>query len=269
MFRGKDAQGKPKYIGSSKAKVIDNRDPLNRGRILVDHPILGNTAWIPYLVTPGYFSMPQVNDLVFITCESGEPEYAYAWGNVIKGERANPDLPDKFKRTVPTNRGLHTPGGNFIELDDGEASPGADPKYSSRTTKSRGIRITSTSGHTISIMDDPDSGTETITIVDKSGDGIVFDSANKQVDLVSKGKMNISASEDLTASTDTNAKFSGTAMTTVGDAGSPTNVDGSVVKLAGGGPGVARLGDRAFGIGNLGAPVSSTIIQGSFKVTSG
>lgn len=301
MFRSKDSQGKVKYVGTSKAKVLDDRDPLSRGRILVDHSLLGNTSWIPYLSTPGSFTTPAIGDLVYVQCDSGEPEYAYAWGNVAKGEKANADIPARFKRTVPTNRGFYTPGGNFIEMDDGEAKAGSDPKYSDRTSKNRGIRITSTSGHTISIFDDPDNGTESITILDKSGDGLVFDSKNKEVTLVSKGKLNITADDtvNITANKDMQvnvpndqelhnvkdfnvqasgvaqiqagdaATFNGQSMTTVGSSGSPTKVDGQVVELAGGGPGVARLGDRAFGIGNLGAPVSSTIIQGSFKVTSG
>lgn len=300
MFRSKDSHGKPKYVGTSRAVVIENRDPLNRGRIQVDHAILGETSWIPYLNSPGMFSVPSIKDVVFITCESGEAEHSYAWGNITKGDKAKPDLPDRFKRTVPTNRGLYTPGGNFIELDDGEAKPGADPKASNLSTKKRGIRI-SRNGYEISINDDPDNGVENITIVDKAGDGIVFNSKDKKVNVISKGTLSISADDsldiksnkniqissenDLTAvnaktillesstateiHASTQVKVSGDSGSEFGSAGSVTEVKGQQVKLAGGGVGVARLGDRAFGIGNMGAPVSSTIIQGSTKVFSG
>lgn len=301
MFRSNDSQGKPRYVGTSRASVLDNRDPDNRGRIQVNHGVIGLTSWIPYLNSPGMFSVPSVKDIVFVTCESGDPEYAYAWGNITKGIKAKPDIPDIFKRDVPTNRGLYSPGGHTIELDDGEAKSSADPNYNNLSTTHRGIRITSKSGHTIAIYDDPDGGIESITIIDKSQDGIIFNSKEKKVTLVSKGQMQITADETLTitankdilvkavndqevhdvqkfivsatgdmqATSGANATFSGTSKTTLGDAGSPTNVDGTMIKLAGGGPGIARLGDRSFGIGNLGAPVSSTIIQGSTKVFSG
>lgn len=283
MFRTKDSQGKVKYVGTSKAKVLDDRDPLSRGRVLVDHSLLGSTSWIPYLSTPGSFSTPAIGDLVYVQCDSGEPEYAYAWGNAAKGEKANADIPARFKRTVPTNRGFYTPGGQFIEMDDGEAKASSDPNYKTRTTKNRGIRITSASGHTISIFDDPDSGTETIVIKDKAGDSIVFDAANKKVTITSEDQIQVSGKQETHVVDDFNvqadnivqvqsgstATFSGDSQTTLGASSGQTKVEGQTVAIAGGGPGVARLGDRAFGIGNLGAPVSSTIIQGSSKVMSG
>lgn len=301
MFRGKDSQGKPKYVGASRAKVLDDRDPLSRGRILVDHPLLGSTSWIPYLTTPGSFNTPSVGDLVYVQCESGEPEYAYAWGNASKGEKANASIPDRFKRTVPTNRGFYTPGGHYVELDDGEAKAGSDPSYKDRSTKNRGIRITSSQSNKIHIIEDDDAGTQQILIQDKEGSFIKLDYKNKELTISSvdkskvhttgdktetvggalsitvtgnatintDGNATISAAGNVEVSADGNATFKGTGQTTVGDNGSPTNVNGQQVLIAGGGPGVARLGDRAFGIGNLGAPVSSTIIQGSTKVLSG
>ncbi len=300
MFRTKDSNGNTKYVGSSKAVVLDNRDPLSKGRIIVDHPLLGNTVWIDYLRAPGIFTVPSVGDIVYVECDSGVYEFPFSWGNVTKGEDAAPEIPDMFKRTVPTNRGFYTPKGQSIELDDGVAKDGSDPKYDALTSKSRGIRITTSSGHKIHISDDPDNQVQSITILDKEGDGIVFDAQNKEVTLVSKGKMSLSSEADMSIAskakisvaadadisvdgkanvnikaasaleaTGDTAKVSGSSMTTVGSSSSPTKVDGQEVTLAGGGPGVARLGDRAFGIGNLGAPVSSVIIQGSTKVKSG
>lgn len=296
MFRSKDALNKPKYIGTSRAVVTDNRDPGQRGRIQIDHAILGQTSWIPYLNVPGMFSAPSIGDIVFVTCESGEPEHSYAWGNITKGNKAKPELPDRFKRDIPTNRGIYSPGGNYIELDDGEAA-----SYTQKTTKKRGIHITSTSGHTISIKDDPENGVEVIEIRDKSGDGISFDSKNKIVELLSKGTLSLASTDATTIESlkniqlhapndvlgmdaksivmgstdtteitaDTRILVAGKVESEFGSSGGLTQVKGSSVLLAGGSVGVARLGDRAFGIGNLGGPVSSTIIQGSSKVFSG
>lgn len=83
------------------------------------------------------------------------------------------------------------------------------------------------------------------------------------------GAATINATGDATISADGNAKFEGTGGTTVGSAGSITQVQGNQVNLAGGGPPVARLGDMVVGTGNLGAPVVSQILQGSPKVKSG
>ena len=118
--------------------------------------------------------------------------------------------------------------------------------------------------------------------MDKEGDGVVFNAQTKEVNLISKGKMSITAEDtmevtaptinmtgDTTNISGNEVTVAGSSKTSVGSGGSPTEVNGQQVKLAGGGPGVARVGDRAFGIGNLGAPVSSTIIQGSPKVLSG
>jgi hypothetical protein len=75
----------------------------------------------------------------------------------------------------------------------------------------------------------------------------------------SKGSMQIKAQE--------NAELGGAGLTNLGNGGSPTTVNGSIVALGGsGGLPVARVGDQAVGVGNLGVPVISTIISGSAKV---
>lgn len=276
MFKTRDLKGQNRYVGASKATVIDNRDPNGRRRIRVNHPLLGETTWIEYLNDFGTYSMPAVGEIVYVQCDTGVYEFPFAWGKAPKGSFSNPDTPTPFQRTVPTNRGLYTPGGNYIEMDDGEAT-GSDPKDTKVSTKNRGIRITSKSGHSIVINDDPDNGQENIIIVDKAGDGIAFDSSTKKVSIISNGEMSlnsdstlkVNSNAEVVVSANNTAQIGGKSGTIVGDNGSNTEVNGQQVALAGGGPGVARLGDRALGIGNAGAPVTSTIIQGSFKVTSG
>lgn len=309
MFRGRDSTGNPKYLARSKAVVIDNRDPLTRGRIRVDHPVLGKTTWINYLKLPHQFDVPSIGDIVYVECDTGEYEFALAWGNVTKGLDEEPEIPEEFKRVVPTNRGLYSPGGHLIEIDDGESKPTSSPKDTDLTTKKRGIRITSSQDNKIHIIEDDDNSEKYILIEDAGGNLIKLDYQNNELTINSVGKTKFDTAEDrddtiggnltitvtgdanitangnvsvstpgnatvsaqgnATISADGNAEFKGTGGTNVGDSGSTTQVKGSQVMLAGGGPGVARLGDRAFGIGNLGAPVSSTIIQGSTKVLSG
>lgn len=63
------------------------------------------------------------------------------------------------------------------------------------------------------------------------------------------------------------AEFSGLVQTKVGSPAGITEIDGTLITLGGpAGLPVARLGDICMGVGNLGIPVVSTIMLGSFKV---
>ena len=301
MYRAKSASGDSKYAGRSRAVVIDNRDPFHRGQIRVDHPLLGETVWIDYLKTPGLFDVPAIGDIVYVECDTGEYEFPIAWGNVIKGSDDNTQIPEQFKRNIPSNRGLYSPGGQLIELDDGVSKPSSTPNDKDLTTKKRGIRITSSVNNKIHIVEDSENNNEYILIEDKNGNMVKLDYKNNELTIKSLGTTNFDTAEDRTDTVGGNltvnvtgnsiinatgdstitatgkatitatdkAVFKGTAGTDVGDSGSVTKVDGQQVMLAGGGPGVARLGDRVLSIGNLGAPATGTIIQGSTKVLSG
>jgi hypothetical protein len=325
MFRGKDVNGVQRHISRSKARVIDNRDPYGRGFIRVEHSITGTTAWIPYLKSPGIFDVPSIGDIVYLEAEAGNGQYPVAHGMIENGVKENERTPEQFKRQVPTNRGLHSPDGHFIELDDGVMTPTDDPNVNTVTTENRGIRITSSSGNRIHIIEDDDADERQIVIEDINGNLFRIDTArntitiNSELDLQqlvandykeftgnnkevtvendeivevknnktdtiggnltinvtgdavinADGNVNISATGDASIEATGEALLAGAAGTAVGSGGSQTDVLGSQVTLGGSGTGVARVGDRAFGVGNLGAPVSSTIIQGSSKVFSG
>lgn len=198
MFRGRDAKGNPKYIGRSKATVVDNRDPANKGRIIVDHPILGETAWLDYLKLPHQFDVPSIGDIVYVECDGGEYEFPIAWGNVTKGLDESPEIPEQFKRAVPSNRGFYTPGGHLVELDDGESNPTKSPKDTDLTTKNRGIRITSSANNKIHIIEDEDSSKKYILIEDAGGNLIKLDYQENQLTINSIGKTKIDTVQDKT-----------------------------------------------------------------------
>lgn len=196
MFRTKDANGNVKYTARSKAVVLDNRDPLNKGRIIVDHPLLGNTAWIDYVREPGVFSVPSIGDVVYVECDSGEYEFAVASGIVTKGEDANPQLPSKFKRDIPTNRGIFTPGGHSLEFDDGVATITDNPDDKQFTTSQRGIRITSRANNKIHIIEDSANNAQYILLQDAGGNLIKLDYKNNQLTINSIGKTKIDTTTD-------------------------------------------------------------------------
>jgi len=125
-----------KMVGRSRAVVIDNVDPNKRGQVRVRHALLGDTVWIDYLKTPGSFDVPSIGDIVYIECDCGYDTHPIAWGNIVKGADDDLDIPLTFQRHEPTNRGLYSPAGHLVELDDGEGL----------TNVGRGVRITTAGG---------------------------------------------------------------------------------------------------------------------------
>lgn len=128
-----------KYAGRSRAVVIDNKDPNKRGRVRVRHPLLGDTVWINYLQTPGFYDVPKIGDVVYIECDCGYESHPIAWGNIVKGKDGSLAVPEEFQRVNPTNRGVYTPGGHIMEFDDGEGPLGLGKGV--RLTTSGGIKI--------------------------------------------------------------------------------------------------------------------------------
>lgn len=102
-----------------------------------------------------------------------------------------------------------------------------------------------------------------------------FTKAEKKMEMVAGTNMisasddgiNIKSVADATIEAPGKMTVKGEGGTDVGSAAAPTNVLGQVVNLAGGGVPVARVGSKAIGTGNAGAPVVSTIVDGSPKVS--
>jgi len=192
MFPVKDGfTGEMKYATCSRALVVDNRDPLQKGRIIVDHPQLGQTTWIPYLNTPGMFDVPKIGDIVMVESESGFYTHPIAWGNLHRVFPDNPDIsniPLTFQRQVPSARGLFTPGGHTIVLDDGlaeEITP--EPNDTNLSSVGRGIKITTKAGNLVHILEDTVEGNRYILLQDINGNFIKIDTALNKVTISTVG----------------------------------------------------------------------------------
>ena len=160
MFQVDDlSSGEHKIVSRSKAVVIANEDPQKKGRIRVFHPLLGETGFIPYLCAPGMFSVPEIDDVVYVEAEAGYETHPIAWGNLNKQDDSGPVYPEQFQRVTPTNRGFYTPGGHFVELDDGK---GTD-------STGQGIRITTINGNVISVLEDSSAADGLITLETSGG----------------------------------------------------------------------------------------------------
>lgn len=201
MYKVKDLNGYHRFSGRSKARVIDNRDPFSRGYIRVDHPTTGPTAWIPYLKTPGFFDVPSIGDVVYLEADSGHGQYPIAWGNITKGIKGDNDTPEQFKREVPTNRGIYTPDGHTLEFDDGIQVPTQDPNTNTVTTQKRGVRLTTSSGNKIHIIEDDDADVRQILIEDINGNLFRIDTASNTITINSKLDMQQIVDNDLLETT--------------------------------------------------------------------
>jgi hypothetical protein len=178
MFIVRDENsGRYKYAGRCKAVVIDNIDPDSSGKIRVNHPLVGQTDWIPYLQLPGQFFVPQIDDIVYTEAEAGFPEFMVAWGNIQKGESQNDDLPAEFQRTTPTNQGFYSPGGHLIEIDDGEGPTGL----------TQGFRITTIGGNKIHILEDMTASSGLITVETSGGAKVEIDGTLDTIDILTSG----------------------------------------------------------------------------------
>lgn len=187
-----------KYVGRSKATVIDNRDPLYKGRIRVDHGLIGESTWIPYLKSPGAFDVPPIGSVVYVEADCGEYTHLVASGAIINGPDNAPKVPEEFQRDVPTNRGLYSPNGHTIELDDGIANITAAPVDTNYTTEDRGIRITSSGNNKIHIIEDSAAGQQYILLQDAGGNLIKLDYKNNQLTIHSVGATNLSTAANKT-----------------------------------------------------------------------
>lgn len=220
MFQIKDnALGTIKYVGIAKAVVIDNDDPLKRGRIRVNSTVLGETNWIPYLTAPGTFNVPAVDDVVYIQCDGGFYTHPVAWGNFNYGDDDDLQFPEEFQRVSPTNKGFYTPGGHLIEIDDG----------TDELDTSKGIRVTTSGGTKVNISDnDLDSS---VDILMTSGTEVKIDGTNDAITLTAAfgDTLSVSALDGIQASTPSGTSLSmKSGSVTIKGSGGELNLNGTV-----------------------------------------
>lgn len=159
-----------------------------------------------------------------------------------------------FRREDPTNRGYRSPGGHLIEYDD--------------NPDSQGLRHTSITGFKVNL----DDKNKKLVLETPGGVIVTLDDNGKAFQVVAENKVEFTTKEEIhtvekyTVAASDKVDIKGEAGTDLGSEASTTMVKGQTVLLAGGGVPVAVVGGKAIGTGNGGAPVISTIIQGSSKV---
>ncbi|QDT90458.1 phage baseplate assembly protein V [Gimesia algae] len=113
------------YLGKYRGTVINNVDPLNKGRLMVQVPdVLGTdiSTWaLPCLPLAGpnngFYALPIMGSGVWVEFEQGDPDYPI-WVGCFWGSAA--EVPALAKSIPPLVPGitLQTPLGNGISISD-------------------------------------------------------------------------------------------------------------------------------------------------------
>jgi hypothetical protein len=168
--------------------------------------------------------VPSKEDVVYIECDGGFYEHPVAWGNLNRGDDGDLQFPEEFQRVAPTNRGLYTPKGSLIELDDGSSLLDTDS----------GIRLTGHNGTKFAVNTFDDSITAEVVF----GDTFELSAANGfQVATPAAGGTSLSmkgGSVDITGATGVNISSSALADITITGGGDAALVlSGGTVALGG------------------------------------
>jgi len=125
-------QPQREYFGKYRGQVVDNTDPLKKGRLQITVPqVLSATpVWaepcVPYAGNQlGFFAMPEIGGGVWIEFEAGDPSYPIWTGcfwadGDIPNEDAGPEI--KFFRTNKATIRIDDANGEIlIENDSGHS----------------------------------------------------------------------------------------------------------------------------------------------------
>jgi uncharacterized protein involved in type VI secretion and phage assembly len=159
----RDGQAHRQLPGVVVGIVTNNQDPDGMGRIKVKFPWLNGQdeshwARVCSLMAGnkrGVYFLPEVNDEVLIAFEHGDRQFPYVLGGLWNGKDAPPE----------TNAN----GNNDLRL------------------------IKSRSGHMIRLNDE--DGKETVEIIDKNNNSLIFDTSNNTITITTQKDLTLSASQ--------------------------------------------------------------------------
>jgi type VI secretion system (T6SS) baseplate-like injector VgrG len=121
-----------KFYGKYRAAVIENIDPLQMGRVMLQCPdVLGETpsSWampcVPAAgVQSGMFIVPAIGSQVWVEFEQGNPDYPI-WSGGFWGSAADVPVLALAPPPIPPGESivLQTPGQNTLVLSDSAPTP--------------------------------------------------------------------------------------------------------------------------------------------------
>jgi uncharacterized protein involved in type VI secretion and phage assembly len=164
--------------GVTRARVVQDADPMGAGRVQVEGPWLSGgglaQAWAPVATlmagpNRGTWFVPSVGDEVLVAFEGGDPDSPFVVGAVWGAGSPPPSDPDPAKasvvRRIRTGRGvaitmddsagterieMETPGGQSIRLHDGPSTIELSDGNGNRITMGpAGVEIVTSSKRTL------------------------------------------------------------------------------------------------------------------------
>lgn len=175
-----------RYSMLTTAIVTNNKDPDNLGRVKVKYPWGDETNesyWARVAVPMsgdgyGSYFIPEVEDEVLVAFVNGDVTSPIIIGSLWNQS----DLPPQNNSDGKNNmREIQSRSGHRITFDDNSEN------------RSEKVEIVSSSGHTITL--DDTSGSEKITIEDKSGNSIEMDAAQNKIAISSMMEVSIDAAK--------------------------------------------------------------------------
>jgi hypothetical protein len=195
-----------KFYGIYRGQVMDNRDPLSRGRVLVAVPDVGHTlqlypqVWIdPIFVAAGtdrgLFCPPEIGDSVRVFFEAGDAGKPMGY---LGGWHGNDEVPEELAysaSTYPERRGFVSRLGHAVWLSD---EPGkeeihltwhkadaSDQAADASKPENHALTADRAAGDHSDIAMGPDGS---ITATNKNNSSISLDATNQRIQAIDENK---------------------------------------------------------------------------------
>jgi len=209
-----EPDGSDTVKGVRVAKVRSNQDPENLGRVKLAFPWrdADDESYWARIATEmtgadyGTYFLPEVGDEVLVGFENGDIHHPVVIGSLYSGQRKPPENNADGSNDI---RKIETRSGHVVEFDDGD-----DGK----------VTIETDAGHEI-VLDD-ESGSESVTIEDKSGNTVEMDAAENTISLSADKEVSLeaptislSADTKVDISSDGKVEISGKGKTNVSSKG--------------------------------------------------
>lgn len=222
------------------AKVVDNQDPKNMGRVKVqfvwqqleDHPQDKTSGWLR-VQTPhagssemvakdrGFFFIPEIDDQVMVGYEYGDPDRPFVMGSLYHVNNTDGMVGEN------TLKALRTRSGHILEFNDDEGGDwgitikDAEGNIIHVNTKEKNIEITSPESLILTAKNISMQAEENVQIAAKQN---VKVTAEADINIAAKGNLALQAEGDASLSADGNVNIAAETDATV--AAQNTTVDG-------------------------------------------
>lgn len=185
--------------GKYRGFVADNKDPQQRGRLLLRVPsVLGEqtSGWalpcLPFggLREQGLFMVPEVGAQVWVEFEEGNVNIPI-WVGVFWQQ--NGDIPSEAAKDEPTTRVLKTPSGHTLQFDDAAGEEQfrlAHPAGTEMIIDKNGtVNLVDAASNTLTL----DAENNVVTLKDSNGNSLVMDSSGTVLEDSNGNKIEMAA----------------------------------------------------------------------------